>query len=158
MANLPTAHPAEIVDISPEALEVANCYLVTQDVAKVSEELNISQDLATKILGRREVKNYIDQVFFDVGFNNRFKMRKALDAIISKKFEEMDEAGTGSNKDIIEILTLSHKFTMETLQKEIELKKLEQSKIKTQTNIQINENAGGSNYTNLLERLIGGNV
>ena len=156
--NLPTAHPAEVLQISPEALEVANSYLQLQCAAAVSESLNISQETVTLMLGRREVKTYIDQVFFDVGFNNRFKMRKAMDAIISKKFEEMDDAGTGSTKDIIEILALSHKMTMDTLQKEIELKKLDSANVKTQTNIQINSGAGGSNYSNLLERLITGNV
>lgn len=155
-SNLAPRHPAEILDISPEALEVANTYLQLQDVAKVSEELNISQDLVTKLLARREVRAYIDQVFLDMGFNNRFKLRRAVDAIISKKFEELDEAGVGSSKDILELLAFSHKMTMETMQKEIELKKLDQSNVKTQTNIQIND--GGSNYGNLIERLISNNV
>jgi hypothetical protein len=152
----PTSHPAEILEISPEALEVANAYLQTQSAAQVSEDLNIDQRTVATILARREVKAYIDQVFFDIGFNNRFKMRAAMDAIIAKKFEELDDAGIGSNKDILEILALSHKMTMESLQKEIELKKLEGSQVKSQTNIQINDSK--SNYSSLLERLISGNV
>jgi len=150
--NLPTIHPAEVLVISPEALEVANCYLQVQDTKKVAEELQLQPEQVAQILARREVKAYVDQVFFDMGFNNRFKMRKAMDAIISKKFQEMDEAGVGSSKDILEIMALSHKMTMETLDRQLQLEKLRESNIKTQTNIQIND--GGSNYSNLIERLI----
>lgn len=152
MANLPTVHPAETLSISPEALEVANSYLQSQDILKVCDDLDLSVDVVTNMLGRREVKAYIDQVFFDVGFNNRFKMRSAMDTIISKKFEEMDEAGVGSGKDIIEILALSHKMTVDILDRQIALKKLETSNVKTQTNIQIND--AGSNYGNLLSKLL----
>jgi len=150
--NLPTIHPAEVLVISPEALEIANCYLQVQDTKKVAEELQLQPEQVAQILARREVKAYVDQVFFDMGFNNRFKMRKAMDAIISKKFQEMDEAGVGSSKDILEIMALSHKMTMETLDRQLQLEKLRESNIKTQTNIQIND--GGSNYSNLIERLI----
>lgn len=154
--NLPIAHPAEAIEISPEALEIANCYLITPDIAKVAQELDTTPDVVTKILNRREVRAYVDNVFFNAGFNNRFKMRQALDAIIEKKFQEMDEADIGSNKDILEILTLSHKFTKELL--ELEIKKLALEKgadakeIKTQNNIQIN--GDGSNYASLVERLL----
>ena len=150
--TLPTNHPAEALIISPEALEVANCYLQEQDTTKVALILGTSPELVAQILARREVKAYVDQVFFDMGFNNRFKMRKAMDAIISKKFQELDEAGVGSGKDILEILALSHKMTMETLDKQLQLEKLRESNVRTQTNIQIND--GGSNYSNLIERLI----
>lgn len=154
--NLPTHHPAEIIEISPEALEVANCYLQHQNIAKVAEELGVSQELVTDTLRRREVKAYVDQVFFDLGFNNRFLMRKAMDAIIQKKFQEMDEAGVGSSKDIVEILALSHKMTVDILDREIALEKARAANIKSQVNVQINENqnAGGSNYANLIEKLV----
>lgn len=147
-------HPAEVLEISPEALEVANCYLQTQQAQQVAEQLDLPIELVTKILARREVKAYIDQVFFDTGFNNRFKMREAMDAIIARKFQELDEAELGSNKDILDILALSHKMTMETLDKQLELEKLRMNNIKSQVNVQINDNQGGSNYGNLIEKLI----
>lgn len=159
MKNLPQHHPAEALHISPEALEIANCYLQTQSATAVADSLNISTELVAQTLARREVKAYIDQVFFDTGFNNRFRMREAMDAIIQKKFQELDEADTGSSKDILEILALSHKITMETLDKQIQLEKLKSSNLKTQTNIQINEGgSGGSNYHNLIERLVKSNA
>jgi len=155
--QLATHHPAEVLQISPEALEVANAYLTIQNAQKVSDSLDIPLETVSQILGRREVKAYVDQVFFDMGFNNRFTLRAAMDAIISKKFQEMDEAGVGSNKDIIEILALSHKMTMETLDKELQLEKLRGNSIKSQVNVQINE-GGGSNYGNLIERLISNKI
>lgn len=151
--------PAEIIQISPEALEVANCYLQIQDARGVANELDISVDLVTDILARREVRSYINQVFFDVGFNNRHKMRSAMDAIIKKKFTEMEEADIGSSKDIIEILALSHKMTMELLDKEIQLEKLRtQTGPKSQVNVQINEGGDGSKYGALIAKLIGDKV
>lgn len=157
MKNLAPHHPAEVLSISPEALTVANCYLTTQSAQAVAENLDMDTELVTTILARREVKAYIDQVFFDTGFNNRFRMRDAMDQIIAKKFQELDEADVGSGKDILEILALSHKMTMETLDRQIQLEKLQGSNLRTQTNIQINEN-GGSNYHTLIERLVKSNA
>ena len=158
LQTLPTNTPAEVLAISPEALEVANCYLQNQDIRKTAEDLGISPDYATQVLARREVRAYVDNVFMDLGFNNRFKMRRAMDALLAKKFQEMDEAGIGSSKDIAELMALSHKMSMEQLDREIALKKLDAEKggPKTQTNIQINEN--GNNYGSLIERLITGQV
>lgn len=99
--NLPsTSAPAEVLQIAPEALEVANCYLQTQDARAVADELGLPVDVVSQYLARREVKAYINQVFFDMGFNNRFKMRRAMDALLAKKFQELEEADVGSNKDI----------------------------------------------------------
>lgn len=157
MLPAPNSHPAEVVDISPEALEVANYYLQVQDTDKVAEDLGISKDLVIQMLGKREVKAYVDHVFMDLGFNNRYKLRAALDAVISKKFQDMDDSDTGSSKDIADLLALSHKFTMEHLNAQIKLEELKQkNQIKSQVNVQINEN--GSNYGNLIERLITNNV
>lgn len=151
--NLPTTTPAESINISPEALEVANCYLQCQDVQEVSNTLDISIELVTQLLSKKEVKAYIDHVFFNVGFNNRFKMRAAMDAIIRKKFQELEDSDMGSTKDIADLLALSHKMTMEEMNKQIELEKLHQTNIKNQVNVQIND--GGSKYGNLIQQLLG---
>ena len=156
MNTLPTTTAAEVIDISPEALEVANCYLQTQDMQKVSEELDIPPELISQILGRKEVKSYIDHVFFNLGFNNRFMMRKAMDAVIKKKFAELEESEMGSTKDIAELLALSHKMTMDEMSRQIELEKLRQTSIKSQVNVQIND--GGSKYDNLIQKLISGSI
>lgn len=153
MSNLPTVNPAEVLDISPEALEVANCYLQIQNLEDTALELDIPKEQVSQILSRREVKSYIDNVFMNLGFNNRFKLRKAMDAIIKKKFQDLEESETGSSKDIAELIALSHKMSMEELSRQIELEKLRQSTIKTQTNIQIND-GGGNKYDALIQRLL----
>ena len=150
--------PAETLQIAPEALEVANCYLQLQDAKRVAEELDLAPDLVTEILRRREVKAYIDHVFMDTGFNNKFEMRAAMDALIKQKFTELHEAGTGSTKDISELLALSHKMSMDLLDREIQLEKLRSTSApQNQVNVQINEGLDGSKYSSLISKLISGN-
>jgi len=149
--------PAETIQIAPEALEVANCYLQLQDAKKVADELDLAPDLVAEILRRREVKAYIDHVFMDSGFNNRFQMRAAMDALIKQKFTELHEAGTGSTKDISELLALSHKMSMDLLDREIQLEKLRSGTgPQKQVNVQINEGLDGSKYSSLISKLISG--
>lgn len=151
---VPYSHPAEVLTISPENLEIANCYLVHQSIDKVAEELSISHDLVVTTLEVEAVKNYIHGVFMDLGFNNRFKMRRAMDVVISKKFQELEESGMGSTKDIADLLALSHKMTMEELDRQIALEKVKtkNNSIRSQVNVQINDH--GSNYGSLLEKLM----
>lgn len=156
--NLPINQtPVEAIDISPEALEVANTYLQLQSIDKVSEELSVPAEVVSSILNRREVRSYIDNVFMDIGFNNRFTIRQAMDALIRQKFSELEEAGIGSSKDIADLLALSHKMTVELLDRQIKLEELKhKNSIKNQTNIQINDS--GSNYGSLLQKIMSGNV
>jgi hypothetical protein len=150
--------PAETLQIAPEALEVANAYLSLQDVRKVADELDLAPNLVTDILKRREVKAYIDSVFMDVGFNNKFEMRAAMDALIKQKFQELHESQTGSTKDIAELLQISHKMSMDLLDREIQLEKLRQGPggPSKQVNVQINDGLDGSKYSQLVSRLISG--
>ncbi len=154
---LPIQSPAQAVLISPEALEVANTYLECQSVQATSEQLGVSQDMVAEMLDRKEVRSYIDQVFLDVGFNNRFRMRQIMDALIKKKLEELDEAEVGSGKDIADLLLQSHKMTMDILDRQIQLEKMRQgNKVQTQVNIQANDFGGdGSKYGSLISKLLG---
>ncbi len=149
--------PAETIQIAPEALEVANCYLQTQDARRVADELDLPPTLVTEILSRREVKAYIDHVFMDTGFNNKFEMRAAMDALIKQKFQELHESQTGSTKDIAELLQISHKMSMDLLDREIQLEKLRAGNAPSkQVNVQINEGLDGSKYSSLISKLISG--
>lgn len=157
----PCTSPAEVLQISPENLEIANAFLQLQDSQKVAHELDIPVDMVTRVLARSEIKAYTNQVFFEVGFNNRFQMRELMDTLIKKKLQDMQESETGSNKDILDILAQSHKMTMELMDKEIQLEKLRQanlaSGIKSQVNVQINEGLGdGTKYGALISKLISG--
>lgn len=154
-----TTHlPAETVKISPEALEVANCYLQLQDARAVAHELDLDPELVTNYLARREVKTYIDSVFFDSGYNNRFLMRRAMDALIKQKFSELEESGVGSSKDIADLLQMSHKMSMDLLDREIALEKARNGEKgpQKQVNVQINEGLDGSKYSQLVQKLITG--
>jgi hypothetical protein len=153
-----TTHlPAETVRISPEALEVANAYLQLNDARAVAQELDLDPEIVTNLLARREVKAYIDSVFFDSGYNNRFLMRRAMDALIKQKFSELEESQTGSTKDIAELLQMSHKMSMDLMDREIQLAKAQQATgPQKQVNVQINEGLDGSKYSQLVQKLITG--
>jgi hypothetical protein len=153
-----TTHlPAETVRISPEALEVANAYLQLNDARAVAQELELDPEVVTSLLAKREVKSYIDSVFFDSGYNNRFLMRRAMDALIKQKFSELEESQTGSTKDIAELLQMSHKMSMDLMDREIQLAKAQQAVgPQKQVNVQINDALDGSKYSQLVQRLITG--
>lgn len=154
--NTPALHtPAETLDISPENLEIANAYLEQQSIDKVSQTLGVSTDLVSKTLQQREVRAYIDSVFLDLGFNNRFRMRQAMDALIQQKFQELEEAGVGSGKDIADLLQMSHKMSMDILDRQIKLEEAKAKNIRSQVNVQVNEFGNdGTKYGSLLERLM----
>lgn len=147
--------PTDTIQISPELLEVANLYLEHQNTQEVATVLNLEPHDVAQILKRPDVKGYINQVFFDLGFNNRFRMRRAMDALISQKFQELEESQTGSTKDISELLALSHKMSMELLDREIQLEKLRAGGPKNQVNVQINEGGDGTRYGQLIQKLLG---
>jgi hypothetical protein len=162
MQNLPAnTSPAEALQISPENLEIANCFLELQDSQQVADALDVPVDFVTRVLARSEIKSYVNQVFYEVGFNNRFKMRDLMDTLIKKKLADMSESETGSNKDILDIIALSHKMTMEQMDREIALEKLRQTNqsaaVKNQVNVQINDGIGdGTKYGALISKLISG--
>ncbi|NBT06913.1 MAG: hypothetical protein EBS54_09475 [Betaproteobacteria bacterium] len=84
-------------------------------------------------------------------------MRRAIDALIQQKFHELEESGVGSSKDIAELLSLSHKMSMDLLDREIQLEKLKQTNIgpQKQVNVQINSD-DGTKYGQLIHKLISG--
>ncbi len=151
----PSKSPAETVRISPEFLEIANCYLTKQSIQVVCVELDLPSDMVVETLQRQEVKAYVNTVFADFGFNSRFKLNDLMDTIISKKLKDMDEADIGSEKDIMDILALKHKMIMDQMAMEIKLIEAENKRptIKNQTNVQINDS---SNYGSLIQKLMGG--
>ena len=156
MSQLPMVAPAEALRINPENLQIANAYLELGNIDKVSEALDIPRDLIAQTLDKREVRSYINQVYFDVGFNNRFNMNQLMTSIIQKKLKDMDEADVGSSKDIIEIIALFHKMNQDFRDHELALEKARGgSTITNQTNVQIN--GGMSNHDNLIEKILKAN-
>ena len=68
--------------ISPEGLEIANAYLQHGSIPTVSTKLGLGEAQISEILNRREVKQYIDTVYLDTGYRNRFKLADTLDTLI----------------------------------------------------------------------------
>lgn len=135
--------------INPEQLEVAETYLKSSgSITRTAEHLNISKEQVAEILDQRPVKKYIDAMFTDAGYMNRFKLAETLEKIIEKKMEELEEAEIGSGKDIAELLDLAIKF-YNTLAKLEAARKTPTS----QTNVQVNDYG---NYGKLVERLVKG--
>lgn len=163
--NLPEL-PAETLDISPEDLEIAQQYLISQDAKETAESLGLPVEVVTKSLARKEVRSFVHQAFMHTGFNNQWRIRGLMDVIIKKKLQELEESDLGSNKDITEILALNHKFTMDMAGIELEQRKLDikekelakKNVPSNQTNVQINQSGFGGNYDTLIEKLVRGNV
>ncbi len=150
--SLPIISPAEGLRINPENLQVANAYLELANIDQVAEALDMPKDIVAEVLDRKEVRTYINNVYFDSGLNNRFKLSKLMHTLIEKKLQDMDEAGTGSNKDIIEIIAMLHKINQDARDHELAMEKIRGgSSVTNQTNIQIN--AQDSNYRKLLENI-----
>ena len=95
--------------ISPEGLEVANAYLELGNIQAVCIRLKLDEGECSEILAKREVKSYVDQVYLDTGYRNRFKLAEALDDLIDRKMEEADESEIYSNKDLADLLQMAHK-------------------------------------------------
>ena len=142
--------------MSPEGLEIANAYLELGCTSKVCARLKVDENTVQEYLGKREIKQYIDQVYLDTGYRNRFKIASALDNIIEEKLAEVEETGMYTNKDVADLLQMAHKMRMDEIKAMAELEKAKTAPIKQQANIQINEMPfGQGNYGKLMEKLIG---
>ena len=142
--------------ISPEGLEIANAYLELGNVPAVSARLNVAEQDVSEFLAKREVKNYIDTVFLDTGYRNRFKLGSVLDDLIDRKLEEAEESEMYSNKDLADLIQMAHKMRMDELKAQAEMEKAKASQIKTQNNVQINAEVpfGQGNYGELMKKLL----
>ena len=146
----------EVTTISPEGLEVANCYLQYGNIRAVCEFMQIAEDKIVELLNKREVKKYIDTVYLDMGYRNKNNIATVLDEMIQSKLEEAQESGVYSNKDLADLLQMAHRMRMDEIKAQAELEKAQTTNIKTQNNVQINESLpfGQGNYGKLMEKLL----
>ena len=156
----------ELIDpekLSPEGLKVAEAYIMSGgDIEKTSKELGLPVADLQSELNKREIKEYVDRIYHEAGFRNRFKMARVMDELIAKKLEEMDDTDMGSSKDILDLLQAQHAMKMKELEFEAKVKKelleLERKKdevqIKNQTNNQYNNYViEESSYDKLISKL-----
>jgi hypothetical protein len=145
----------EITTISPEGLEIANCYLQFGNIRAVCDYLQVPENKVVELLNKREVKKYIDTVYLDTGYRNKNNIASVLDNMIASKLEEAQETGVYSSKDLADLLQMAHKMRMDEIKAQAEIVKAES--IKTQTNVQINNESlpfGQGNYGKLMEKLL----
>jgi hypothetical protein len=138
----------KLVKMAPENLEVANAYLSTGNAVVAANTLGVSPDQIYDILERSEVKEYINSVYLDQGYRNRFRLAEVLDEVLEQKLLEARESDQYSTKDIIDIIALAHKMS------EDHRKTSSATNIKQQ-NVQINSPFGEGNYGKLMEKLLG---
>jgi len=139
----------KLVKMAPENLEVANAYLSTGNAIAVATELQITPDKVYEVLEKNEVKEYINSVYLDQGYRNRFRLAELLDEVIEHKIQEARESDQYSSKDLVDIIALAHKITVD------HSKEAKTQNIKQQ-NVQINSPFGEGNYGKLMEKLLGG--
>lgn len=150
----------EITTISPEGLEIANCYLQYGNIRAVCDYMQVPENQVVDTLNKREVKRYIDTVYLDMGYRNKNNIASLLDEMIQSKLDEAQETGVYSSKDLADLLQMAHKMRMDEIKAMSELEKVQNaSSIRNQTNVQINEALpfGQGNYGKLMEKLLSGN-
>ena len=127
--------------MSPEGLTIANTYLEVGNVPAVCARLKMDTAKVSEILNKREIKAYIDQVYLDTGYRNRFKLANSLDDLI---------------EDLADLYVMAHKMRVDEMKAMTELEKAKASNIKNQTNVQINADLpfGQGNYGKLMEKLL----
>ena len=141
------------IRISPEALAVADTYLVTLDIDTTAKELDIKREEVVYYLNKKPVKNYVDTIFLEQGYLNRHKIQDTLSTIIAKKLEELEDSELTSSKDIADLLKLAHDIRIKEM--DMMLKTNEKKKA-SDTQINVQQNNYGTNYMDLIEKIVRG--
>ena len=140
----------KLVKMAPENLEVANAYLSTGNALIAANNLGCSPDQVYEILEKNEVKEYINSVYLDQGYRNRFRLAELLDEVIENKLQEARDSDQYSSKDLVDIIALAHKISTD------HSKEAKATTNIMQQNEQINSPFGEGNYGKLMEKLLGG--
>jgi len=92
----------EAPPLDPVLLSIANDYLAGKSIDTISDEYGISSDRVTTVIEKREVKQYIDNVYATQGYLNRGKRIALINAVIDQKLQEALETGIYSKKDLLD--------------------------------------------------------
>lgn len=139
----------KLVKMAPENLEVANAYLSTGNALTAAGQLGCEPNQVYEILEKTEVKDYINSVYLDQGYRNRFRLAELLDEVLENKLLEARESDQYSSKDLVDIIALAHKVS------EDHRKEAKATTTIRQQNVQINSPFGEGNYGKLMEKLLG---
>jgi len=94
----------EAPKLDPIYLSIANDHMSGISVEDLSNMYDISQDLVTSIIAKKEVENYINGVLLTQGYVHRNKRLALINKVIDKKLEEAEETGVLSKKDLLDWL------------------------------------------------------
>ncbi len=97
------------------------------------------------VLTRKDVKDYLDGVYLDMGFRNKNKLGALLDRMIEEKIEQAIETEQLTGKDLFDLITLAHKMRMD------EIKLTQAPQIGTNINV---AQFGEGNYGKLMDKLM----
>jgi hypothetical protein len=151
-AIAPYSEDAMPQQISPEGAKVANTYLANAcSIKETSRALDIPTHEISATLQQPLVKTYVNSILREHSYGHMVQIAEKLDSLIDKKWDELEEAEIGSNKDIADLLQLAHKFRMDMSN----LIQKDTAGPVTQTNNQVNVYGEGS-YGKLMEKLIDG--
>lgn len=134
-----------MLQLLPENLTVANLYIETSSVEETARQLKIPVEKVTHIIQSKSVRDYINQVYLDSGYRNRFRLANLLDTMIEKKVQEGMETDFYTKEDLLELMKFAHKLRMD---------EIKAGTPTSQTNVQINNDFGQGNYGALMERLM----
>ena len=136
--------------ISPEGAAVANTYLANAcSILATSESMGLPTHEISATLHQPLVKTYVNSILKENGYRHMVQIAEKLDMLVEKKWEELEEAEIGSNKDIADLLALAHKMRKEMseiIQKDTVAPAVQKN---TQVNVY-----GEGNYGKLMEKLI----
>lgn len=136
--------------ISPEGASIANTYLANAcSILATSEAMGLPTHEISATLHEPLVKTYVNSILKENGYRHMVQIAEKLDSLVEKKWEELEEAEIGSNKDIADLLALAHKMRKEMteiIQKDVVAPTVQKN---TQVNVY-----GEGNYAKLMEKLI----
>jgi hypothetical protein len=108
----------EAPELDPIVLGVANDYLAGKSINEIAESYDVAPDVISSTLDKKEVKNYIDNVYLSQGFMSRFKRIDLINKIIEEKVQESLETGVLSKKDVFDYLKLLNDMEKEAKPKD----------------------------------------
>ncbi len=98
----------ETPSLDPILLSVANEFLGGTSIPDIATNFSISADRVTQIIEKKEVKNYVDNVYLTQGYLNRIKRINIINNVIEQKLEEALETGQYSKKDLLDWMKHLH--------------------------------------------------
>lgn len=150
----PYSEDANPQAISPEGAKVANTYLSNGcSIFLTSRQLEMPTHEISVMLDQPLIRRYVNGVLKEAGITHMQKLAERMDALIEKKWEELEEAEMGSNKDIADLIALAHKMRQDMVKFLQEDTKL--SGPVTQKNTQVNIYGEGA-YGDLMKKLVEG--